>query len=58
MSSECAYVKLKKTYSHELTIHEFIEIEKFRLLRKNVGNIEFLFKFVLFNSTRLKANLL
>ncbi|CAF1048948.1 unnamed protein product [Brachionus calyciflorus] len=34
-SPECLYLKVKKSYSNELTVKEFIEIEKFRCLQMN-----------------------
>ena len=33
---DCFYLKIKKNYSNELTVSEFLEIEKYRYLRLNV----------------------
>lgn len=31
----CLYLQLKKSYSQELTVKEFLEVEKYRFLRMN-----------------------
>lgn len=34
-SEDCLYLKLKKSYSQDLTVKEFLEVEKYRYLRIN-----------------------
>lgn len=34
-SEDCLYLKLKKSYNQELTVKEFLEIEKYRFLTIN-----------------------
>lgn len=34
-NEDCLYLKLKKSYNQELTVKEFLEVEKYRFLRIN-----------------------